>query len=60
MTSDELRHEIDLEYDYLDQIVNELSQLFEDIGDRQPTVREKGATAAFLAQFIIITEYKRV
>ncbi|MCX7965284.1 MAG: hypothetical protein N2596_01465 [Syntrophorhabdaceae bacterium] len=51
MTPDELRYEIELEYDYLDQIVKELSQLLEDIGDRQPTVREKTAAAAFLAQF---------
>jgi len=51
MTSEDLRFEIETEYDYLEQIVKELSQLLKDIGDCEPTIREKTASAAFMAQF---------
>jgi hypothetical protein len=51
MTNTELREEIEIELDSLQTIVTELSQLDQDIGDHRPTLREKTAAGAFLAQF---------
>ena len=51
MTAQELREEISIELEYLETVVHELDALRSDLGDRQPTVREKTAAGAFLAQF---------
>jgi hypothetical protein len=46
-----LSEEIAVELEALEETVNELLALQEDVADREPTVREKTAAAAFLAQF---------
>lgn len=51
MTAEELRAEVGVEFDALQQIVHELESLQADVVGREPTVREKTAAAAFLAQF---------
>ena len=51
MTPAELREEIAVELEALATTVNELVTLHQDVADREPTVREKTAAAAFLAQF---------
>ena len=51
MTPIELREEIVIELEALEIIVKELVALHKDVADREPTVREKTAAAAFLAQF---------
>ncbi len=51
MTAEELKAEIAIEFDALQQVVHELQALRRDLADREPTVREKTAAAAFLAQF---------
>jgi len=51
MTLDELREEISIELDRMGTIVQETVSLFDDLENRDPTVREKTAAAAFLAQF---------
>jgi hypothetical protein len=48
---DELREEIAVELEALEATVNELLGLQRDVAHREPTVREKTAAAAFLAQF---------
>jgi hypothetical protein len=47
----ELCEEIAVELEALEATVNELVALQEDIGHGEPTVRERAAAAAFLAQF---------
>jgi hypothetical protein len=47
----ELREEIALELEAIEATINELFALQEDVAEREPTVREKTAAAAFLAQF---------
>jgi len=51
MTTDELREEIGIELELIGDTVRELSSLRNDVGAREPTVREKTAAAAFMAQF---------
>lgn len=51
MTAQELREEIDIELELIETILKELTDLKKDIADREPTVREKTAAAAFIAQF---------
>ena len=51
MTAEELRAEIAIEFDSLQQVVSELEALRRDVAGREPSVREKTAAAAFLAQF---------
>ena len=51
MTADELREEVGIELELLENIVRELASLRADVGTREPSVREKTATAAFMAQF---------
>ena len=46
-----LREEIAIELEAMTQVVGELLALQQDVADREPTVREKTAAAAFLAQF---------
>lgn len=47
----ELKEEIGVELEALEATVNELLALQRDVAGRAPTVREKTACAAFLAQF---------
>lgn len=56
MTAEELNAEIAIEFDALRQVVNELEALRADVAGREPTVREKTAAAAFLAQFYTAIE----
>jgi hypothetical protein len=51
VTAEELKAEIAIEFDLLQQVVSELEALRRDVTGREPTVREKTAAAAFLAQF---------
>ncbi len=51
MNSDELREEITIELEAMEMTVSELLALQQDVTDRDPTVRENTAAAAFLAQF---------
>lgn len=49
MTVQELRKEVSIELELIETILKELSDLKNDIGEREPAVREKTAAAAFLA-----------
>jgi hypothetical protein len=51
MKLEKLREEIGIELDSIDITVRELVSLRRDIGDKEPTIREKTAAASFLAQF---------
>ncbi|MBI3397870.1 MAG: hypothetical protein HY026_01300 [Deltaproteobacteria bacterium] len=51
MKSEELRKEIDIELELLESTLKELAALRNDVDEREPTVREKTAAGAFLAQF---------
>jgi hypothetical protein len=51
MTLSELREEISIELEMMGSVVSEAVSLLNDLADREPTVREKTAAAAFLAQF---------
>ena len=51
MTLEILQEEISIELELMAKIVHEVSSLCLDVSGRQPTVREKTAAAAFLAQF---------
>lgn len=51
MTIEELREEIGIELELIEAVVAEVISLRNDVGEREPTVREKTAAAAFIAQF---------
>lgn len=51
MTSEEVKAGIAIEFAALHQVASELEALRTDVAGREPTVREKTAAAAFLAQF---------
>ena len=51
MTVDELREEIGIELESLDTVIREITAIRLDVAGHEPTVREKTAAAAFLAQF---------
>ncbi len=51
MTSLELREEIDIQLELMMATVGEVVALCRDVEGREPTVREKTAAAAFVAQF---------
>lgn len=51
MTAQELHKEISIELELIETTLKELSDLKNDIADREPNVREKTAAAAFMAQF---------
>ncbi len=51
MTTGELEEEISIELDLIESTVQELLSLKRDLTDREPSVREKTAAAAFVAQF---------
>lgn len=51
MKTEELWEEINIELEFIETTVQELLALQNDLAGREPTVREKTAAAAFLAQF---------
>ena len=51
MTIDDLREEINIELENIGKILEELAALQLEVKERNPTIREKTAAAAFLAQF---------
>ena len=51
MTADELREEIGIELELMATTVMEICSLLDDLAYSEPTVREKTAGAAFIAQF---------
>lgn len=51
MTLDDLWEEISIELESMEKVVNEAKLLLNDLSGSEPTVREKTAAAAFLAQF---------
>jgi hypothetical protein len=51
MTLDDLLEEISIELESMEKVVNEAKLLLNDLSGSKPTVREKTAAAAFLAQF---------
>lgn len=51
MKPQDLKADIDIELQALELIVSELQSLLVDVGEWPPSVREKTAAAAFLAQF---------
>ena len=51
MKPEDLRDEVAIELEQMEATVKELLSLVKDISGREPTVREKTAAAAFLAQF---------
>jgi hypothetical protein len=50
MKVDELREEINIEIELIENILHEVSAIRSDLANRQPTAREKTAAATFLAQ----------
>ena len=51
MTADDLRKEVGIELELIETVLLELAKLRADVSGREPTVREKTAAAAFIAQF---------
>lgn len=51
MKVEELREEIGIELELIGSTLRELTALRNDVAGREPTIREKTAAAAFLAQF---------
>jgi len=51
MTLAELQEEISIELELMGAIVQEAISLLDDLEGREPTVRERTAAGAFLAQF---------
>ncbi|MBE0504880.1 MAG: hypothetical protein IBX46_12200 [Desulfuromonadales bacterium] len=51
MTIDELREEVGIEVELIESVVAEALSLRNDVGEGEPSVREKTAAAAFIAQF---------
>ena len=51
MSTDELQNEISVELEAIETILYELRKLRDDLAGKEPSVREKTAAAAFLAQF---------
>lgn len=51
MKAEELFEEINIELELIESTLKELSDLHKDVAGREPTVREKTAAAAFIAQF---------
>jgi hypothetical protein len=51
MTTKELREEIAIELELMATTAKEVHLLLDDLSGREPTVREKTAAAAFIAQF---------
>jgi hypothetical protein len=53
----DLRAEVRLELDRIDTVTGELQKLAQDVEDREPTVRERAAAGAFLADFHMGVEH---
>ena len=51
MKAEDLFEEINIELELIEATLKELSDLHKDVEEREPTVREKTAAAAFIAQF---------
>ena len=51
MNLDLLREEVDVELEAMEVVVREILSLRQDVGQKEPTIRELTAAAAFLAQF---------
>ncbi|HIJ88667.1 MAG TPA: hypothetical protein HPP97_13475 [Desulfuromonadales bacterium] len=51
MTLSELREEISIELEMMESTVRESTSLLNELSAREPTIREKTAAGAFLAQF---------
>ena len=51
MNLKDLREEIAIEIELLESVIKEISSLRHDLTEREPTVREKTAAGAFMAQF---------
>lgn len=51
MTHEELREEIEIELDSVAEMVREVVQLYRDVAEDSPSIREKTAAGAFLAHF---------
>jgi len=51
MTSNELQEEINIEIELIEATLQELLDLSKDVAGKEPSVREKTAAAAFMAQF---------
>ena len=51
MMLEELQEEINIELELMGTTVSEVLLLLNDLSDREPTIREKTAAAAFIAQF---------
>lgn len=51
MKIEELREEVAIELELIESVLREIASLRDDVNSREPTVREKTAAAAFLAQF---------
>ncbi len=51
MKSSDLHDEIAIQIDAMTATINELVALYQDVSGREPTIREKTAASAFLAQF---------
>ena len=47
----DLKEEIEIEIELMEKTVKELVALYQDVREKSPTVREKTAASAFLAQF---------
>ena len=56
MTSDDLIEEVRIEMDYIEAVLNELTELYRDVKGKEVSIRNKTAAAAFLAQFYSGTE----
>ncbi len=51
MNPSQLKEEISIEMEWLETTIRELSLLRQELQERQPSIREKTAASAFLAQF---------
>lgn len=51
MTLDELQEEISIEFELMENTIEEAVSILHDLEEREPTVRKKTAAGAFLAQF---------
>lgn len=50
MTADDLRTEIDIGIESIDNILEQLADLYGDVGTRRPNVREKAVAGFFMTQ----------
>ena len=62
MKMEELREEINIEIEMMEELIREILSLRRDVAGREPTMRENAAAATFLAQFYTGVEniFKRI